>query len=346
MLDLEKIIVIGISHENLSLLEREEFMRTRPKYIIERLYSEKSINAYINLSTCLRTEFYIELNSNVDINEIKNLFSVDMVVKSGIEAIDYLFKVSCGFYSVIKGEDQILAQVKGAHAEALENEHSSKFLNIIFNKAIELGKKFRTKSMIAHNALSLEAISLKFIKSKFHTIEDKNIFILGIGELAQDILTLLTKEDLKNIYITNRTYHKAEQIKKKFDIVNIVDYKEKYKEMIEADVIISTTSAPHIVVEYDKFIPKMKEDKDYLFIDLAVPRDVDERLADFKNIEICNLDDIWEVYNQNSINRDKLLEDYSYLISEQMEKLIKSLNYYKKEKTDTFVENTVQQGLL
>ena len=228
MLDLENIIVIGTSHENLSLLERENFMRTRPKYIIEKLYTDKKINAYINLSTCLRTEFYIELNSNIDINEIKNLFSVDMIVKSGIEAIEYLFKVSCGFYSVIKGEDQILAQVKGAHAEALENKHSSKFLNIIFNKAIELGKKFRTKSMIAHNALSLEAISLKFIKSKFPNIEDKNIFILGIGELAQDILTLLTKEQLKNIYITNRTYHKAEQIKKKFDIVNIVDYRGRY----------------------------------------------------------------------------------------------------------------------
>ena len=343
MSNLENIVVIGTSHENLSLLERENFMRTRPKYIIEKLYSEKKINAYINLSTCLRTEFYIELSSNIDIGEIKKLFSVDMIVKNGVEAIEYLFKVSCGFYSIIKGEDQILAQVKGAHAEALENEHSSKFLNIIFNKAIELGKKFRTKSMIAHNALSLEAISLKFIKSKFSNIEDKNIFILGIGELAQDILTLLTKEQLKNIYITNRTYHKAEQIKKKFDIVNIVDYREKYKGMIEADVIISATSAPHIVVEYDKFIAKMKENKDYLFIDLAVPRDVDERLADFKNIEICNLDDIWEVYNQNSINRDKLLEDYSYLIEEQMEKLIKSLNYYKEEKTNTFFQNTIQQ---
>ena len=159
---------------------------------------------------------------------------------------------------------------------------------------------------------------------------DKNIFILGIGELAQDILTLLSKEQLKNIYITNRTYHKAEQIKKQFEMVNIIDYKEKYKEMFEADVIISATSAPHIVVEYDKFVPKMREDKDYLFIDLAVPRDVDERLANFKNIEIYNLDDIWEVYNQNSINRDKLLEDYSYLIDEQMEKLIKSLDYYKE----------------
>ncbi|WP_339001017.1 glutamyl-tRNA reductase [Fusobacterium animalis] len=329
MLDLENIIVIGVSHENLSLLERENFMRTRPKYIIEKLYTDKKIDAYINLSTCLRTEFYIELNSNISAEEIKKLFSVDMIMKSGVEAIEYLFKVSCGFYSVIKGEDQILAQVKSAYSEALENEHSSKFLNIIFNKAVELGKKFRTKSMIAHNALSLEAISLKFIKSKFPNIEDKNIFIIGIGELAQDILTLLTKEELKNIYIANRTYHKAEQIKKKFDIVNIIDYKEKYDEMIKADVIISATSAPHIVVEYDKFVSKMKEDKDYLFIDLAVPRDVDERLANFKNIEIYNLDDIWEVYHQNSMNRDKLLEDYSYLIDEQMEKLIKTLNYYE-----------------
>ena len=331
MLDLENIIIIGVSHENLSLLERENFMKTRPKYIIEKLYTEKKINAYINLSTCLRTEFYIELNSNINAEEIKNLFSVEMIVKKGIEAIEYLFKVSCGFYSVIKGEDQILAQVKSAYSEALENEHSSKFLNIIFNKAVELGKKFRTKSMIAHNALSLEAISLKFIKSKFPNIENKNIFIIGIGELAQDILTLLTKEQLKNIYIANRTYHKAEQIKKKFDIVNIIDYKEKYDEMIKADVIISATSAPHIVVEYDKFVPQMKENKDYLFIDLAVPRDVDERLANFKTIEIYNLDDIWEVYHLNSMNRDKLLEDYSYLIDEQMEKLIKTLNYYRKE---------------
>ena len=326
MLDLNKIVVIGVSHENLSLLEREDFMRTRPKYIIEKLYKEKEINAFINLSTCLRTEFYIELNSSISVDEIKKLFSVEMLSKTGIEAIEYLFKVSCGFYSVIKGEDQILAQVKSSHSEALENEHSSKFLNIIFNKAIELGKKFRTKSMIAHNALSLEAISLKFIKNKFPNIEDKNIFILGIGELAQDILTLLSKEQLKNIYITNRTYHKAEQIK----MVNIIDYKEKYKEMFEADIIISATSAPHIVVEYDKFVPKMREDKDYLFIDLAVPRDVDERLANFKNIEIYNLDDIWKVYNEHSMNRDKLLEDYSYLIDEQMEKLIKSLDYYKE----------------
>ena len=75
----------------------------------------------------------------------------------------------------------------------------------------------------------------------------------------------------------------------------------------------------------------MREDKQYLFLDLAVPRDVDERIGNFENVKIYNLDDVWDVYNQNSLNRDKLLEDYSYLIDEQIEKLNKSLSYYEKE---------------
>ncbi|MCI5725673.1 MAG: glutamyl-tRNA reductase [Fusobacterium gastrosuis] len=326
MLNLEKFLVIGVSHEHLSLEEREVFMKTRPKNIIENLFKENRIKSYINLSTCLRIEFYLELNEDIRITEIEKLFNIkNIYVKKSMEAVDYLFKLSCGFYSVIKGEDQILAQVKVAHSEALENNHSSKLVNIVFNKAIELGKKFRTVSNIAHNALSLEAISLRFIKSKFDDIKNKNIFILGIGDLSQDILKILVKEELKNIYITNRTYHTAEQIKDKFPSINLVDYKEKYKGLVKADIIISATSAPHYVVEYEKFVTDMDRNKEYLFLDLAVPRDVDERLIEHKNINICNLDDIWKVYNENTCNRDKLLEEYSYLIAEQKEKLLEKI---------------------
>lgn len=326
MLNLEKFLVIGVSHEHLSLEEREVFMKTRPKNIIENLFKENRIKSYINLSTCLRIEFYLELNEDIRITEIEKLFNIkNIYVKKSMEAVDYLFKLSCGFYSVIKGEDQILAQVKVAHSEALENSHSSKLVNIVFNKAIELGKKFRTVSNIAHNALSLEAISLRFIKSKFDDIKNKNIFILGIGDLSQDILKILVKEELKNIYITNRTYHTAEQIKDKFPSINLVDYKEKYKGLVKADIIISATSAPHYVVEYEKFVTDMDRNKEYLFLDLAVPRDVDERLIEHKNINICNLDDIWKVYNENTCNRDKLLEEYSYLIAEQKEKLLEKI---------------------
>lgn len=335
MLNLEKFVVVGVSHENLSLEEREIFMKTRPKNIIENLYLEKRINAYVNLSTCLRIEFYLDLDE-MEEEEVKKLFSVkNLYIRKGMEAIEYLFKVSCGFYSVIKGEDQILAQIKISYSEALENKHSDKLMNLIFNKAIELGKKFRTESDIAHNALSLEAISLKFIKSKFENIKDKNIFILGIGDLSQAILKLLLKDNLENIYITNRTYHTAEAIKEKFKTINLINYKEKYEGLSKADIVISATTAPHFVVEYEKFVEKMDKNKEYLFLDLAVPRDVDERLAELENIKIFNLDDVWEVYNKNSSNRDKLLNDYSYLIDEQKEKLEEKIKiskeYEKKE---------------
>jgi len=92
MLDLENIIVIGTSHENLSLLERENFMRTRPKYIIEKLHTDKKINAYINLSTCLRTEFYIELNSNIDTDELKNLIKYNSL--KFLSIFSHLFSAS------------------------------------------------------------------------------------------------------------------------------------------------------------------------------------------------------------------------------------------------------------
>lgn len=326
MSNLENFIVIGVSHESLTLEEREKFIKTKPKQIIEKLFLEEKIKAYVNLSTCLRIEFYLELNENIDILQIKELFSLkNIYVKSSMEALEYLFKLSCGFYSVIKGEDQILAQIKIAYSEALENKHSSKLINIIFNKAVELGKKFRTESNIAHNALSLEAISLKFVKSKFNDIKEKNIFILGIGDLSQAILKILLKDNLKNIYITNRTYHTAEQIKDKFPSVNLVDYREKYEGLVKADIIISATSASHYVVEYDKFISKMCEEREYLFLDLAVPRDIDERLAGHKNISIFNLDDIWAAYNNNVCTRDKLLEEHSHLIEEQKEKLIQKI---------------------
>lgn len=335
MLNLENFFVVGVSHENLSLKEREIFMKTRPKNIIENLYLQKKIKAYVNLSTCLRIEFYLDLNE-IGEEEIKKLFSVkNLYIKKGIEAIEYLFKVSCGFYSVIKGEDQILAQIKISYSEALENKHSDKLINLIFNKAIELGKKFRTKSNIAYNALSLEAISLKFIKSKFENIKEKNIFILGIGDLSRAILKLLLKDNLEKIYITNRTYHTAEAIKEKFKTINLINYKEKYEGLSKADIVISATTAPHFVVEYEKFIEKMDKNKEYLFLDLAVPRDVDERLIELENIKIFNLDDVWEVYNKNSSNRDKLLNDYSYLIEEQKEKLEEKIKisreYEKKE---------------
>lgn len=330
-MNLNNLVVFGISHQELSSSEREKFIQQAPENIIYSLFEEKKITGYVNLSTCLRVEFYLQVSELFSIEELLENFSFKkgIFIKSGEEAADYLFRVSCGFFSVIKGEDQILAQIKKAHTQALEKETSSKILNIVFNKAIELGKKFRTESKICHNALSLEAISLKFIKESIGFLTDKKILILGIGDLAQAILYLLVKEGVKNITITNRTHHKALEVQSVFD-VNVISFENKGIAAAQSDVIISVTSAPHLVLTKEEILPLLQKNKKYTFLDLAMPRDIDPVIAELENVSLFNLDDIWSVYNKNLKARDELMNSYSFLIDKQMINLKKWFEYYKE----------------
>lgn len=320
-------IVFGISHKNLDLCQRENFIQNDPTSVVERLFKEKKIVGYVNLSTCLRVEYYLDLDKNYSVADFqKDIGLKDIFIKQGHDAVNYLFRVTCGFESVIKGEDQILAQIKKAQLTSMENKISSSNINVIFNKAIELGKKFRNKSKICHNALSLEAISLKFIKNRVSELKDKKILILGVGDLARDIMELITKEEYKSLTITNRSYHKALEISNIYN-AEVISFENKLEEVAKSDVIISATSAPHAIIKKEEILPLLNKDKEYVFLDLAVPRDIEEELNELKNINLYNIDDVWGVYYENLENRENLLTKYEYMLGEQMINLKKWFEY-------------------
>ncbi|MGL4511232.1 glutamyl-tRNA reductase [Cetobacterium sp.] len=320
-------IVFGISHKNLDLCQRENFIQNDPTSVVERLFKEKKIVGYVNLSTCLRVEYYLDLDKDYSVADFQKEIGLrDIFIKQGHDAVNYLFRVTCGFESVIKGEDQILAQIKKAQLTSMENKISSSNINVIFNKAIELGKKFRNKSKICHNALSLEAISLKFIKNRVSELKDKKILILGVGDLARDIMELITKEEYKSLTITNRSYHKALEVSNIYN-ADVISFENKLEEVAKSDVIISATSAPHAIIKKEEILPLLNKNKEYVFLDLAVPRDIEEELNELKNINLYNIDDVWGVYYENLENRENLLTKYEYMLGEQMINLKKWFEY-------------------
>lgn len=323
-------VVLGITHKELDLESRERFIKENPTNIVKKLYDEGKIVGYVNLSTCLRVEFYLHLSKDTSLEEILKYFKFNGVfTKTSHKAVNYLFRVACGFESVIKGEDQILAQIKKAQTDAMENSFSTSNLNVIFNKAIELGKKFRHKSQICHNALSLEAISLKFIKKQVKSLKDKKVLILGIGDLAQSIMGLLLKEGVTNITITNRSYHKALEIKDLYH-ADVISFDDKIEQTAKSDVIISATSAPHYVLRGEDLLPKLDIEKQYTFLDLAVPRDIEDNISTLSNVKLYNLDDVWSAYYENLENREHLLEKYEYLLKEQIINLVKWFKYKER----------------
>nr|WP_319200938.1 glutamyl-tRNA reductase [uncultured Ilyobacter sp.] len=328
---MDNFYAVGIDHKKVDMGGRESFIKKNPTEIFDELLENEKIKGYVNLSTCLRIEYYIHVEEGFTEDEIVGLFpsQEELFVKQGEDALHYLFRVICGFESVIKGEDQILAQVKKAHYDAVEVGTTSKVLNVIFNKAIEVGKKFRNESQIAHNALSLEAISLKFIKNNVENLENKNILILGVGDLSQGILYLLKKCKAKNIVVTNRSHHKALVLKDSYD-VDVITFDQKVEMAINSDVIVSATSAPHFVLKSEDLMDRLDDGRKRFFLDLAVPRDIDEKLGELPNVDIYNLDHIWETYEKNVTKRENRLKEYSHLITEQIENVKKWFEYRER----------------
>ncbi|MGL6065767.1 MAG: glutamyl-tRNA reductase [Cetobacterium sp.] len=323
----KNFIAFGITHKNLNLCQRENFIQNNPNYIVEKLFKDGKIVGYVNLSTCLRVEYYLDLAKNYSLEEFeKDMTLENIFIKQGHDAVNYLFRVTCGFESVIKGEDQILAQIKKAQFTSMENRLSSSNINVIFNKAIELGKKFRNQSKICHNALSLEAISLKFIKNIVSDMKNKRILILGLGDLAKDLMELLAKEEYNSLTITNRSYHKALEFSDIYN-ANVISFEDKLEEVAKSDIIISATSAPHAIIKKDEILPMINLEKEYVFLDLAVPRDIEEDLNSLKNINLYNIDDVWGVYYENLENRENILTKYEYMLGEQMINLKKWYKY-------------------
>ena len=245
-----------------------------------------------------------------------------------------MFEVICGLDSVIKGEDQVLAQIKKSYLAHLENKKTSSFLNIIFNSAIEVGKKFRAESKITEKNLSLDSISVKFIKNKFGELDGKRIFVIGVGDLSQSILAILHKYDNCNLIMTNRSNRKSIELKKVFNNVETAEFKEKYDVVEKSDIVISATSAPHLILEKDKMGKILSDGKKRFFLDLAVPRDIETSIGEASNTMLYHLDDIWEEYNKNVKKRDKVVDEFYYIIDEQyketIEKLLKREKYLKK----------------
>ncbi len=323
-MQLDKFYILGVTHKDLNLREREAFIKDGPKKIMDRLLKDGVVKGYVLLETCLRVEIYME-SENIEL--VKEKFDIGplFVKKSGIEAVKYLFDVVCGFNSIIKGEDSILSQVRNSFLHGLEDKHTTKTLNVIFNKAIEVGKKFRHRSQVSKNAMSLEAVALKFIKGHFDNLEDKRICIVGTGEMAIAVLNIFTRNNINNIVMTNRSRIRVLELKEKYDI-DIVDFEDRYSEVEKSDIIISATSAPHAVL-VEKEIRNLDLKKEKIFLDLAVPRDIDPCIETYPNINLYNLDHLWDVVRGNEEKRERLLKEYKYILEDQIRNLLKYCEY-------------------
>ena len=332
-----KIAVVGISHNTSPIEVREKFSFTESMKIEGANWLlDKSIEELIIISTCNRSEIYIASEDiDVSIDQVKEFykefFSFPQVeeylfTKKGQEVVAHLYMVTAGLDSVVLGEDQILGQIKEAMTFSMELGFSNKIINRLFMDAIAEGKKIRSNIKISEIPLSTSYIGIKLLKEKVGSLEGKKAFVIGAGKISRLSIEYLLEEGLAEIYHTNRTHGRVKEIFKEFSSLKPVEYKNRYEILKKVDILITATGAPHTIISYED----MPELKNKLHImDLAIPRDVDDRIRENKKVILYHIDDLKKVSHDNLLEREKLSGEAMTIISDGVDKYMEWLSHTK-----------------
>lgn len=313
--------VIGCSHHHSSVSVREKlaFTEDQVRSFLDKYHQSFPKSEAVLLSTCNRTEFYaagknadgvpssqqmIEFladNRGLKTGEISN----NLFAHQDRAAIAHLFSVAASLDSMVVGEAQILSQVKQAYQLAVDTGHQIPLTHQVFQTAMKVAKRVANETDIHTTRVSVPSVAVNVLtKQIFERLDDKRILILGAGKMAEETLTYITASGGKDIVVTNRTRSRAEGLAEKFK-GQIALWDDLDKQLIDADLIISTTGATEPVVTHDQFktVAQKRREKTLLILDLAIPRDFDSKIGNYASVYLYTLDDLQKECEKNRQSR-------------------------------------------
>jgi glutamyl-tRNA reductase len=315
------IHVCGINYKVAPVEVREKLSFTPGEQVpaLKSVKQLKCVSECILISTCNRTEVYVYsesefYNSSIlerKICQIKGLDPYDFkkyfYFYSGLNAVRHLFRVASGLDSMVLGEDQILGQVKSAHDIAHEAGTSHVILNTLFRDAVTAAKKVKTLTRLSKKSVSVSTLGVKLVQKVFgSSLKDKTALLIGTGKIGMITLKNLISAGVGQIIVATRSHGRTAGLLKDYPELDFVDYQERYSVMDKADIVISSTSSPHYTITADLLEQVIIQDKKRVFIDLAVPRDIDEDIQRLKGVIYNNIDHLKETARENA--DEKLLE--------------------------------------
>ena len=121
------------------------------------------------------------------------------------------------------------------------------YLDLIINDAKETSSVntiyLNSENKIVGENTDVYGFEQSFVnKLKKMNLIKKNFLILGAGGVSPSLIYALEKNKIRKIFISNRTFQKAENIKKKFPFIEIILWEKIFQEMANMDVVINATS--------------------------------------------------------------------------------------------------------
>lgn len=304
------LLLVGINHHSAPIDVREQ-LAVGERALPDALRSLSSLPGVAEgalLSTCNRTEVYAEAGAGPLEDALadwlagrhgltRQHFDGHLYFQKGAAVAEHLFSVASGLDSMILGEPDIQRQVKTAMEAAQAAGTVGTRLNKLFQDALETGKRTRTETGLARGTFSVGAAAVDLATQIFgESLAGHTVLVLGAGKMSEVTARHLQARGAPAVLVANRTYDKAVHLAVRFG-----GRAEKFDEiarlMVQADIVVCSTSAPHPIVTRAMMqdVMRARRNRPLYLVDIAVPRDVEASVDDLENVFLYNIDHLQEL---------------------------------------------------
>ncbi len=311
------IVVAGLTHKTapIEVRERLAFGRAAVPEVLARLRAHPAIGEAVVLSTCNRVEVYAAARRRgATEDELSETARAIIAVleelgggavrahlhsAAGTGAVLHLFRVAASLDSLVVGEPHILGQLKDAIEIAREHRALGAILGNAMHRAVRVGKRVRTETAIGEGQVSVSSVAIDLAREIFDDLSGRTAALIGAGEMAEAASKLLVRAGAR-LLIVNRSPERAQALAGEVG-GEPRPWSDLERSLVEADIVISSTSSPGYVVTPDllRGVRKARKGRSLFLIDIAVPRDVDPSVNKLDNVFLYNVDDLSQIVHQS-----------------------------------------------
>lgn len=334
------IVAIGLSHHTCTVEVREKFAFADDEIpaTLNELRSRGLVSEGVIVSTCNRMELYA-VTPNDDRKALEAIreylagargypeaVNGAMYLHSEPHSLEHLFKVACGMDSMLLGETEILGQLKKAYDLALQHKHTGGRLNKAFQRAFNVAKHIRTSTNIQRGSVSVASAAVELAEKIFSRLDEHHVMVIGAGETSEKTARALLSRGARSLLVSNRSFERAAELANELG-GRAVSFDDWTKEFQNIDIVISSTSAPHYVLDRAKLEPIMKarRNRPLLLIDIAVPRDIEPEVNFLESVYLYNIDDLKTIADNYLKQRQEEIAKCEAFIREKAHALLGGL---------------------
>jgi glutamyl-tRNA reductase len=306
--------------------------------VLRELVGHQGIHEAVAISTCNRTEVYLVTSDPVEAESAAlsilarqagirptELFGA-IYSERDAEAVRHLFSVASGLDSMIVGEAEVQGQVKRAYELALVEGVTGPVSNRLFRDALGAGKRVRTETSISRAHVSVSSVAVELARATLGDLETRSVLVIGAGENGELTARALHERGVSTVFVANRHYDRAIGLAQRFS-GTAVRFEDLPRRLLEADIVVSSTSSPHQIVGRDELalVVEQREGRPLLLIDIAVPRDIEPSVREIPGVTLYDMDDLQREVARNMGSREAEAVRARQLVDQEVDRFARWL---------------------